>query len=144
MVFDYAQTDIRRLVEKKIIPLLKRCSIFTLEGPLGAGKTTLIKEIFKQVGIVDPVTSPTFGYVNTYHTESATFHHFDLYRIHTLETFISAGLDELIEQSHAINFIEWPNVIADLLENFEHQGSVCHIKISYHPSDPEKRRISID
>ena len=144
MLINYAQSDIYRLVAKKIMPVLKRCSIFTLEGPLGAGKTTLVKEIFKQAGIVDPVTSPTFGYVNTYHAGPLTLHHFDLYRIQSLETFIDAGLEELIEQNHAISFIEWPEIITELLENFEHQGSVCHIKIGYDLSDIKKRTISID
>ncbi len=144
MLIDYSQSDIYRLVAKRIMPLLQRCSIFTLDGPLGAGKTTLVKEILKQAGIIEPVTSPTFGYVNTYHTKTTTIHHFDLYRVSSLETFVDAGLEELIEQNDAISFIEWPGVIDQLLEKFEHQGSVCHIKIAYHPSNATKRTISIE
>ena len=53
-------------------------TIVTLEGPLGAGKTTLVKALFAQMGVAEQVTSPTFGYVNTYQSAKGVLHHFDV------------------------------------------------------------------
>ncbi|HIC31259.1 MAG TPA: tRNA (adenosine(37)-N6)-threonylcarbamoyltransferase complex ATPase subunit type 1 TsaE, partial [Flavobacteriaceae bacterium] len=54
--------------------------IILFEGEMGAGKTTLIKELVKKLGSQDIVSSPTFSLVNEYETDNDTIYHFDLYR----------------------------------------------------------------
>lgn len=144
MITTYSQDSIPSLVASHIVPRLKQFSIITFVGPLGAGKTTLIKEIFRQAGILATITSPTFSYVNRYQNASGlTFYHFDLYRIDSIESFINAGFDEYLKEPNSVCLIEWPEVIHDLLAEKGPQQSVCSISISYDPTDHSHRIFEI-
>ena len=64
-------------------------------GEMGVGKTTLIKEIVKQLKSNDNVSSPTFSLVNEYHTEDGNkIYHFDFYRIEQEEEALDMGVEE--------------------------------------------------
>ena len=130
-------------VTTNLMPLLKTKRIFTLTGPLGAGKTTLTKEFLRQCGITKTVTSPTFSYVNTYtNVQGCTFYHFDLYRLGSVDDFITMGFDEYLNQPNSFCLIEWPEVIAPLLKSFSDQISA--IKLMHNPEDQSKRSITLD
>lgn len=61
---------------------MKDCKIFAFYGALGAGKTVVIRHLLRKCGISDPITSPTFTYLNVYKNDrDQLFYHFDLYRI---------------------------------------------------------------
>lgn len=123
-------------VAQELVKLMDRYQIITFTGPLGAGKTSLIRAILELKGVTQTVTSPTFTYVNLYENEQGQlFYHFDLYRIETLESFISAGFNEYLYAPNSRVLIEWPEVIMPLLTE-----SVCHCVIDYHDS---KRIITI-
>ena len=93
----------------------KNKKVLTFEGPLGAGKTTLIKEILKHYNVLDDeVTSPTFTYLNIY-LGSKKIYHFDLYRLEDLDDFIELGFDEYLQEPEAIVLIEWPEIIKSIL-----------------------------
>jgi len=82
--------------------------VVTVEGTIGAGKTTLIKALAKKLGCVDEVSSPTFSIVNTYLTQSEHhIFHFDLYRVRTIEELFELGFEAYFEKNGFI-FIEWP------------------------------------
>jgi tRNA threonylcarbamoyladenosine biosynthesis protein TsaE len=82
--------------------------VVTVEGAMGAGKTTLIKALAKKLGCVDKVSSPTFSIVNTYLTQSEHhIFHFDLYRVRTIEELFELGFEAYFEKNGFI-FIEWP------------------------------------
>lgn len=116
--------------------LMDSCSVFTFTGPLGAGKTTIIRELLTKLGVQDPVTSPTFTYVNVYsNNKGQKFYHFDLYRINTIDAFCDAGFDEYLFQPNSWAFIEWPEPIMPLLTH-----DTCNIHIDYFY---DKRKISI-
>ena len=84
-------------------------------GEMGAGKTTLIKELAKQLGIEDVANSPTFSLVNEYHTNSGeTIYHFDFYRINSEEEAYDIGIEEYFH-SDAWCFIEWGVKVENLL-----------------------------
>jgi len=84
-------------------------------GEMGVGKTTLIKEILKQLGVKDNVSSPTFSLVNEYHTnKDAKIFHFDFYRIETEEEAMDMGIEEYF-YSDSLCLIEWPNKVENLL-----------------------------
>lgn len=111
--------------------------IVTFTGPLGAGKTTLIKELMRQLGVEEDVTSPTFTYMNQYNSRLGKIYHFDLYRIKNMQDFIDAGFTEYLDEPGALTVIEWPEVIAPMLTH-----NVMHISIDY-DQDPQKRKIVI-
>lgn len=81
---------------------------FAFYGSMGVGKTTLIKEICRQLGVVEVVTSPTFAIVNEYHTtQNQLVYHFDFYRINKLEELYDFGYEDYLYSSNYC-FIEWP------------------------------------
>lgn len=114
-----------------VLELLKESHIFTFSGPLGAGKTTLIKKLLKDLGVTDIITSPTYNYVNIY-TDSLgnKIYHFDLYRISGIEEFFDLGFNEYLSELNSYSFIEWPEIIQPLLKS-----NVCEIKIDYEGTD---------
>lgn len=131
----FGQDDLPQ-VAQELVGLMDRYKVFTFAGPLGAGKTSLIRQMLQQKGVTQPVTSPTYTYVNVYENDKEQlFYHFDLYRIETLEAFISAGFNEYLYAPNSWAFIEWPEVIMPLLTD-----SVCHCNIEYHD---QKRILKI-
>ncbi len=94
--------------------------IFAFYGNMGAGKTTFIKAVCEELGISDVITSPTFAIVNEYEMPSSPLHlpssvyHFDFYRIRRLEEVYDMGYEDYF-YSGALCFIEWPELIEDLL-----------------------------
>lgn len=93
--------------------------IFVLRGEMGAGKTTLSKELIKQLGSQDEVQSPTFSIVNEYKTSKGqTVYHFDFYRIKNEEEALDMGYEDYFYNNDYC-FIEWAEKIPSLIpENF--------------------------
>ena len=84
-------------------------------GKMGVGKTTLIKEIVKQLGVSDTVSSPTFSLVNEYHADTGQkVFHFDFYRINKEEEAMDMGIEEYFYSSNWC-LVEWPNKVENLL-----------------------------
>ncbi len=87
-------------------------------GEMGTGKTTLIKELAKNIGVEDVMSSPTFSIINEYHLENDKLFHFDFYRIESEEEALDIGIEDYLDSDHW-NLIEWPEKIKNLLpENF--------------------------
>lgn len=88
--------------------------IMLFKGPMGVGKTTLIKALVRQLGSLDVVSSPTFALMNEYLTKDCKIYHYDFYRLKELEEALDLGFDEFIEED-AWNMIEWPDLVVGLL-----------------------------
>ena len=94
--------------------------VFAFYGKMGAGKTTFIKAICEELGVNDVITSPTFATINEYRTSpkgrqvETTIYHFDFYRIKKLEEVYDMGYEDYF-YSGALCFIEWPELIEELL-----------------------------
>ena len=89
--------------------------VILFEGPMGAGKTTLIKEFCRQMGVQENVSSPTFALVNEYETETGKLiYHFDFYRINDEREALNIGVLEYFDSGN-ICLIEWPSLIPNLL-----------------------------
>ena len=86
----------------------------TFVGDLGAGKTTFVKAICEELGVEDVITSPTFAIVNEYSSPVGPLYHFDFYRIKRIEEVYDMGYEEYF-YSGALCFIEWPELIEDIL-----------------------------
>ncbi|HXU28412.1 MAG TPA: tRNA (adenosine(37)-N6)-threonylcarbamoyltransferase complex ATPase subunit type 1 TsaE [Bacteroidia bacterium] len=115
--------DVLNHVAHDIIEHLTDSKIILFYGEMGTGKTTLIKEICKQLGVMGSMSSPTFSVVNEYHTNGEkTIYHFDLYRIKNTEECLDLGMEEYLYSSNYC-FIEWPEVALPLLP--EKYYSLC-------------------
>jgi tRNA threonylcarbamoyladenosine biosynthesis protein TsaE len=100
----------------QIIKVAGGRKIFLIDGEMGAGKTTLIKEICKQLGSADNFSSPTFSIVNEYliPNPSGKIYHIDLYRVKNLEEAINLGIEDYLTGDNYC-FIEWPELVNGLL-----------------------------
>ena len=84
--------------------------IFLLRGDLGAGKTTLVQVLCKQLGITEPVSSPTFSLVNEYASPGyGPVYHMDLYRLEKPDDLVQIGFEEYLDSGN-ICLIEWPDL----------------------------------
>ena len=101
--------DTIHVVSDHIKDLVNNYTIFLFEGDMGSGKTTLIKQIVKDIGISENVKSPTFSLVNEYIENELIIFHFDLYRINKENELDSIGFYEYLD-SGKLCFIEWPNI----------------------------------
>lgn len=98
--------------------ILEKCGhrrIFAISGKMGAGKTTFIHHICRELGVTDPTSSPSFGLVNEYRTPSGEkIYHFDFYRIKSVEEAYNIGYEEYFYSGNYC-LIEWPEKIQELL-----------------------------
>ncbi|MGB5437255.1 MAG: tRNA (adenosine(37)-N6)-threonylcarbamoyltransferase complex ATPase subunit type 1 TsaE [Maribacter sp.] len=90
--------------------------IICFHGEMGAGKTTLIKAIVRQLGGVGEASSPTFGIVNEYHDqdEQVLAYHFDFYRLNDENEAFDLGIEDYFSTDVWI-FMEWAEKVKSLL-----------------------------
>ena len=105
-----------REAAKTFIANIGENTVFAFYGKMGAGKTTFIKAVCEELGVDDVITSPTFAIVNDYTSSKDDSHifHFDFYRIKKLEEVYDMGYEDYF-YSGSLCFIEWPELIEDIL-----------------------------
>lgn len=120
---------------KEFVAQMGEHTIFAFYGKMGSGKTTFIKAICEELGVEDVITSPTFAIVNEYHTATAdeVIYHFDFYRIKKTEEVYDMGYEEYF-YSGDMCFIEWPELIEDLLPDDA-------VRVSIHEIEDGKREV---
>lgn len=102
-------------VSDYLLSLRSSSDIVAFYGPMGAGKTTLIKNLCHQMGVTDEVNSPTFAIVNEYVTlEGESVYHFDFYRIKRLEEVFDIGYENYFYSGNWC-LLEWPEMIEPLM-----------------------------
>lgn len=98
-----------------ILDLCSDYTVWVFKGEMGAGKTTLIKEICNLLAVVDPVSSPTFSLVNEYETKNGEIiYHFDFYRIEDPMEAVEIGVEEYFYSGNFC-FVEWAEKIPGFL-----------------------------
>jgi tRNA threonylcarbamoyladenosine biosynthesis protein TsaE len=122
----------------RLAPLLDAGTVVWLDGDLGAGKTTLVRAMLRQLGHHGPVKSPTYTLVEVYVVSSIYWYHFDFYRFNDPEEFVDAGLGEYF-RNDSVCLVEWPEKAAghvppaDLVlvfrfpKNHHHSGRVLQL-----------------
>lgn len=88
--------------------------VYTLTGDLGVGKTIFAKGFAKGLGIMEPVTSPTFTIVQEYLSGRLPLYHFDVYRIGDPDEMEETGFYDYIDRGGVV-LIEWAELIEDVL-----------------------------
>ena len=102
-------------IAQEVISFGKNYKIWLFEGEMGAGKTTLIKAICKELGVSGHVQSPTFALINEYVTDSGEeIYHFDFYRIKNEDEAMDIGVEDYLFSGERC-FIEWASKIENLL-----------------------------
>lgn len=102
-------------VSDYLIGLRAHSDIIAFYGAMGAGKTTLIKDLCHRMKVTDEVNSPTFAIVNEYSTEAGEpVYHFDFYRIKKLEEVYDIGYENYFYSGH-LCLLEWPEMIEPLM-----------------------------
>ena len=113
MKITYQLSELPYIAEQVLKNSSSRILLF--HGAMGSGKTTLIKELAKQLGVEDVTSSPTFSLVNEYHSkEGVLVYHFDFYRIENEAEAYDMGIEEYFDRN-AWCFIEWPEKVENLL-----------------------------
>lgn len=110
---NYSLQDLSAIAKEIIASANYKTLLFY--GQMGVGKTTLIKEICKELGVLDNISSPTFSLVNEYvTTTNETIYHFDFYRIEEEEEAYDMGIEDYFESNNWC-LIEWPQNVENLL-----------------------------
>lgn len=126
--WEYDLADLPGLVED-LYQRFGYCKIWVLEGMLGAGKTTLVQNLGRALGISEDIVSPTFSLVNEYSAlKEPRVYHLDLYRLKNISELEEIGLPEiaesgyfcLIEWASAVGYIPAGNWLEIRLEHLQH------------------------
>lgn len=109
----FSINEIQEVAQKILAENPKKVILF--HGQMGAGKTTLIKALAKELGVYEMTSSPTFSLVNEYQTDkNELLYHFDVYRLKNENEALDFGIDEYLYSGNWC-FIEWPEKIPNLL-----------------------------
>jgi tRNA threonylcarbamoyladenosine biosynthesis protein TsaE len=113
MEFTFVEKDLPKVAQKLLFNI--KSKVWLLCGPMGSGKTTLIKTLVKILGVTDMTSSPTFSLVNEYISHKGDIlYHFDFYRIKKEEEALDMGIDDYFYSGNYC-FVEWPDKIENLV-----------------------------
>ncbi len=132
MEFEYNLDNLKKASE--FILKNSKSNLLLFSGVIGAGKTTLIKQLCKDIGVLDVVNSPTYSIINVYQSKEKPVFHMDLFRVKKDE-IDDLGLLEYLESGSKI-IIEWPEIIIDELEE-----DYTHVKIYYNKNNMRKLKL---
>lgn len=120
---------------EKIARSLEDGGVIELVGDVGAGKTTLVKGIGKEMGITQTIQSPSYTIFCQYDTPKKSLHHYDFYRLND-PGIVSFDLEESIAKPHTITVVEWADSVAGVLPN-------NHIKIHIQTTGENEREVTL-
>ncbi|MFN8585342.1 MAG: tRNA (adenosine(37)-N6)-threonylcarbamoyltransferase complex ATPase subunit type 1 TsaE [Dehalococcoidia bacterium] len=125
-----------RALGRRLARLLRAGDVLLLQGPLGAGKTTLAQGIGAGLKVDEPVRSPTFVLMTHHEGGALPLYHADLYRLETVEEVEDLSLDE--QAADGVLLVEWPERGLDALP-------AHHLLVVLEPvpDEPTSRRITV-
>ena len=101
---------------REFVAMMGDYTVFAFYGKMGAGKTTFISAVCRELGVDDPANSPTFSIINEYRSETTAelIYHFDCYRLESEDEAYDVGAEDYFECG-AVCMVEWPEKIEALL-----------------------------
>lgn len=135
MVVNFSLDEISAAA-RQLLSLTNATGVIAFHGEMGAGKTTLIEAIGRELGVLDTMGSPTFSIINEYLTKDGqTIYHMDLYRLADEQEGISAGVEDCL-YSGSLCLVEWPEKAPRLLP-----AGTIHCYLSRTGQDERKLEI---
>ena len=111
--------------------------LVALAGEMGAGKTAFAQGFGAELGVADPMTSPTFTLVHSYEIGRSYLHHADVYRLERTSEVADLAIGELLEDG-GIVLVEWGDVIAASL------GEHLEVRLAWHDvAQPDERVVTV-
>ena len=111
-----SEADLERAAGE-FVSLMGDETVYSFNGPMGAGKTTFIRALVRALGVNDDeASSPSFSIINEYRSDTTAelIYHFDLYRLESVEEALEIGVEDYFD-SGALCLLEWPERIEALL-----------------------------
>ena len=122
----------------EIARMCPRGSVILLDGDLGAGKTVFTRGFARELGIDEPVSSPTYTIVQEYDLpERGRLYHLDLYRISGVQAALAFGVDEFLNDPSSYALVEWPERISGIIP-----GNAIKIRLKH--TGESQREISVE
>lgn len=139
MILQIKNIDELPIAVSQFIEAMDDRTVFAFRGDMGAGKTTFITELCRQLGVEDAANSPSFSIINEYRSDTTAelIYHFDFYRLDSEEEALDLGAEDYFD-SGALCFIEWPEKVENLLP-----GDTVEVAITVNESD-NSRTISVE
>lgn len=122
-------------IGENLAPMLSDGMVVSLIGPLGSGKTTLVKGIARGLLVTDIVVSPSYLLARDYKGR-INLHHVDAYRVSTLHELAEVGLDELLPPNTGVTVVEWPSRVEGIVD-------ISDIVIKIELLENQARRIQV-
>lgn len=112
LIFNSSDLKETQTFAKKLASCLGKGDIVFFSGPIGAGKTVMVKEIAKFFGVKDKITSASFSLMKKYFGTKQALYHIDLFRLEEGEMF-NLGFEEMLEDEDSLILAEWPGAAAN-------------------------------
>ena len=117
---------------------IKQGTLISLNGNLGAGKTTFAQGFAKGMGVEQHVGSPTFKLVSEYIGNKMNLYHVDCYRLNGVTDFLNMGGESLLLPENGVCLFEWANIIKEVLPE-----DIIRIDFTRYKDKPDKRKLNI-
>jgi tRNA threonylcarbamoyladenosine biosynthesis protein TsaE len=109
--WEHVSIDALPRISKELVLLIPKPCFISIQGEMGAGKTTFVQAMLRELGIHQPDGSPTYAIIHAYENElGIKIYHLDCYRIENERDLEQLGLEELFDEQ-AFFFVEWPDKI---------------------------------
>lgn len=112
LIFHSSNLKETQTFARKLASCLNKGDIVFFSGPIGAGKTIMVKEIAKFFGVKEKITSASFSLMKKYFGTKQNLYHIDLFRLDEGEMF-NLGFEEMLEDETSIILAEWPEAAKD-------------------------------
>ena len=113
-IANYIASELEEIA-RKLLMNFSETKVWCFYAEMGSGKTTLIKKLGEELGVIDEMSSPTFSIVNEYRTKNGeVVYHFDCYRLNDLDEALEIGIEDYLFSGN-LCLVEWPELIEALL-----------------------------